>query len=374
MLDSFTGAFVVGVLDNPVYAGKIAYGRRRNEKKQGTRNEYHVVMTDDYMLHDSIHAAIVSEKDWQLAHARRKTTHVSHDKIHSLEHEHILTGLLKCPVCGGNMYGNVNRKKKGDVEYYKDYFYYACKHRLHMDSRRCDYHHQWGEEIINDAVADTVKKLVQNTVFNAAIRERIGKQINTEDVEKELDELRKRLRQLIGTKDRIGQQIDALEYDDPHYNRKYQDLQERHDKIYDEIAQAEACIADTQAQLLSIQQQKISSDNVFQFLLYFDKLYDHFTDAEKKEFMAAFIERIEIYPERLPSGRILKHIDFRFPVFYKDQEITGIGWDNSNGVETVFVRESRQRERQQNRHAIQKKEWIGDLCDKAKEIITLIVV
>lgn len=337
MLDSFTGPFVVGVLDNPVYSGKIAYGRRKNEKKQGTRNEYHVVMTDDYMLHDGIHAAIVSEKDWELAHARRMTTHVKHDKIHSLEHEHILTGLLKCPICGGNMYGNVNRKKKGDGEYYRDYFYYACKHRLHVDGRRCDYHHQWGEEIINDAVAETIKNLVQNPVFNAAIRERIGKQINTDEIEKELDELRKRLRQLTGTKDRLGQQIDSLEYNDPHYNRKYQDLQERQDKIYDEIAQVEESIADTQMSLIQIQQQRISSDNVYQFLLYFDKLYDHFTDAEKKEFMTSFIERIEIFPERLPSGRILKHIDFRFPVFYKDQEITGVGWDNENGVETVAL-------------------------------------
>lgn len=33
------------------------------------------------------------------------------------------------------MYGNVNRKKKGDGTYYRDYFYYACKHRLHVDGK-----------------------------------------------------------------------------------------------------------------------------------------------------------------------------------------------------------------------------------------------
>ena len=114
-----------------------------------------------------------------------------------------------------------------------------------MDGRRCDYHHQWGEEIINDAVAETIKNLAQNPIFNAAIQERIGKQSNTDEIEKELDELRKRLRQLTGTKDRLGQQIDSLEYNDPHYNRKYQDLQERQNKIYDEIAQVEESIADT---------------------------------------------------------------------------------------------------------------------------------
>ena len=30
----------------------------------------------------------------------------------------------------------------------------------------------------------------------------------------------------------------------------------------------------------------------------FDKLYDQFTDLEKKTFMNSFIERIEIFPER----------------------------------------------------------------------------
>ena len=35
--------FVTNVLDNPVYCGKISYGRRRTEKIDGTRNEFHVV-------------------------------------------------------------------------------------------------------------------------------------------------------------------------------------------------------------------------------------------------------------------------------------------------------------------------------------------
>ena len=44
--------------------------------------------------------------------------------------------------------------------------------------------------------------------------------------------------------------------------------------------------------LLNIQQQKISEENVYQFLLYFDKLYDKFTDLEKKEFLNSFVEQV----------------------------------------------------------------------------------
>lgn len=33
--EAFTGSFLIGVLDNPVYCGKLAYGRRHNEKIPG---------------------------------------------------------------------------------------------------------------------------------------------------------------------------------------------------------------------------------------------------------------------------------------------------------------------------------------------------
>ena len=65
--EAFTGSFLIGVLDNPVYCGKLAYGRRHNEKIPGTRNQYHIVKQKDYTLYDGIHEPIISEEDWQLA-------------------------------------------------------------------------------------------------------------------------------------------------------------------------------------------------------------------------------------------------------------------------------------------------------------------
>ena len=52
-----SSAFVKGVLDNPVYGGFIAYGRRKNEKIDGTRDEYHVVKQDkdSYKLYEGQH-------------------------------------------------------------------------------------------------------------------------------------------------------------------------------------------------------------------------------------------------------------------------------------------------------------------------------
>ena len=51
--------------------GKIAYGRRRTEKKTGTRNETHVVEQSDFPVYEGIHEAIIAEEDWELAQEKR---------------------------------------------------------------------------------------------------------------------------------------------------------------------------------------------------------------------------------------------------------------------------------------------------------------
>ena len=43
------------ILKNPVYCGKIAYGRRKTEKVRGTRNEYKLVEQDNYLLADGFY-------------------------------------------------------------------------------------------------------------------------------------------------------------------------------------------------------------------------------------------------------------------------------------------------------------------------------
>ncbi len=64
-IEGFSTSFVKGVLDNPVYCWQACVWQKK-EKILGTRNEYHIVKQDKYMLNDGIHEAIVSEELWNV--------------------------------------------------------------------------------------------------------------------------------------------------------------------------------------------------------------------------------------------------------------------------------------------------------------------
>lgn len=142
---------------------------------------------------------------------------------------------------------------------------------------------------------------------------------------------------MTGAKARLGQQMDSLDIMDKFYEKKYQDMETRLYRLYDEIEGVENSIEEVKNRLLNIQQEKISEENVYQFLLYFDKLYDKFTDLEKKEFLNSFVEQVDIYEQKQPDGRFLKHIKFRFPVYFGGRETQELCWDNESIVETVCL-------------------------------------
>ena len=160
----FDAALIRRIIQNPVYSGKISYGRRRTEKVHGTRNEYRQVRKDDYLLVDGLHEALVSEEVWEQAQVKVAAQAKKYEKVNRDKGEkiHLLSGILKCPVCGSGMYGNKAIKKRKDGSNYKDFYYYGYKHRNITRGHKCDYRRQVHEEMLDAAVAEVISKLVSN--------------------------------------------------------------------------------------------------------------------------------------------------------------------------------------------------------------------
>lgn len=76
----------------------------QKEKVKGTKNDYQMKRNDDYILTEGQHKGIVSEEVWEKAHAKRLRTGVKQPSKIGRDRVHLLSGLLKCPVCGSPMY------------------------------------------------------------------------------------------------------------------------------------------------------------------------------------------------------------------------------------------------------------------------------
>ena len=131
--------------------------------------------------------------------------------------------------------------------------------------------------------------------------------------------------------------MDTLDVTDPYYDRKILDLQRRYDEQYGRIEEIEIQIEEVQSQIRSIRQEKISVDNIYRLLLAFDEVYNSATEVEQKEFMKAFIERIELFPEKRKDGCWIKNIVFNFPVPVNGEEVRELPLENETMLETVCL-------------------------------------
>lgn len=344
-LNYFARGLIMKILDNPVYTGKIAYGKNVTEKVKGTRDEYRRVKTDDYLLADGLHEAIVDEETWEAAREKRKRTGVRFVKTHSLEHEHILTGLIRCPLCGGGMSGTVQRRQNKKTGEYKDTFYYRCHHRKKVDGKICDYKLMLNQKMFNAEVEEFIRYMVAGDEFRKFVQEKLEEKVDVSALETEREQLQKQLKQVQGSKLKLIQMLDRLDTGDKHYTRKYQDMQDRLDNLYDKVAEFEEAMKDIDAKIGASYGKEITGKKLYEFLLDFDILYDKMTDMEKKEFMNTFIEKIELKNETVNNGTgqgsRIEHIDLAFPVYYGDCKGTRIRMPKENTVEVVCLLENR---------------------------------
>ena len=125
-----------------------------------------------------------------------------------------------------------------------------------------------------------------------------------------------------------------LDTDDKHYKRRKQDLDDRLYRMYDKIEDLESLLIDAKAKKQTIEAEKLTGDNIYKILIYFDKLYKVMNDVERRQLITALISEIQIYEEKQPNGQWLKSITFKLPIIDED---FNIGLDNDEQVETVAL-------------------------------------
>ena len=329
----FTYDFIVNVLDNPTYHGKINYFRRTNIK--GVRKN-----PKDAVEVDGIHEAIIDEDLWQQAREKREASSGRQEKVDEPDRVSLLSGLIKCPACGNGLIATKNKHvNKNRGGHYKTIHYYSCRYYRKSAGRTCEFKHTYNQAKIDSAVYEIVSNLAAHPAFEKAMAMAAGGDESVEAYEKRMKEIRKDLYHQEHEKNRVGAELDNLDVLSDDYDTEYERIQAEMDDIYDRIESLEISLKKIKKKCSEAKQGISSIEGIKKILKNFGKFYERLTSEEQRELYRQFIERIEVYPEEQEDGRVLKSIHFRFPVRYGETDTieTWIGAEGEPDEEIAFV-------------------------------------
>ena len=73
--------------------------------------------------------------------------------------------------------------------------------------------------------------------------------------------------------------------------------------MYDRIEEIESQLITARAKKQAIEAEKLTGDNIYKVLIYFEKLYALMNEVERRQLIEALILEIQIYEERQPNGQ-----------------------------------------------------------------------
>lgn len=340
----FTERTVRSILKNPIYEGKIAYGRRHTVKVEGTNNETKVVKQKDeskIILVDGIHEAIISPEMFEKA-GTKLSENTRHRKTRSDSTTvYPLTGLIKCPDCGKNIFGYTappRPRKNGKEGFYPRYISYRCISGRERNGVSCSLANKYysGTKLEKE-VRDVIASMVTIPEFVELVSKKVDCATDLKALKKKrnavISEQSKYSGNLISTEKRLTE----LDASDKHYERRVDSLNRILDDLYEKIDEAQSRLDEINKEISMAEKSAMTKQSIFEMLDGFSKYYDVMTPEDKKTLLQAMISYIELHKEKRADGHFVKAIHFTFPVTYDGESGALFVRTNEHQVKTVCL-------------------------------------
>ena len=325
-----TYEFVARILDNPFYCGRLCYNRRTNKKDRDGRTIH--LDPANIISVKGIHEPIVTEAVWDEVHEKRVAVAGKYKHTKAQDHVHLLSGIVKCPICGKGLVGLTSRNRSPyNGEYYKPIFYYGCAYNSRQRGCTCTFSKKLNEEIVDGLVLKIIDGLQTYKNFRTSLEVAFGDKDTLEKTQVKLQKLRQELRDAEVSKDRLGEKLDGLNPLRPDYDKKYAAFSEQLDLLYDRIDELEDQVSSTMKHYEALKQKSDSAVQVMEFLKNLNLIYEEMSGEERKEMFRSFIDSIELFPEDRSDGKLIKSMSFRFGLVFDGKPLAKV----ENGEDTV---------------------------------------
>ena len=336
-------SFVGNVIRNEIYSGKIVYGKRKNVKNPKTgKVSTHMRAESEWYRAEGLHEAIISTELFERAQAIRKKNTYYQPKVYNPKHAAIFSGILVCPECGSPMHGVGGLGKiKLDGKHGGGQYYYSCsRHRRKQGEYKCPYSKGWRQDQIDGLMANVTVQVASNQQFREDISSRLGKAVDTSEYEVQAESLTKQIRNKTMTLKKKAGVIDNFDWDTENADSLYDALNADYIRLHNEVQALENSLEDIKETIKSINNQQVTKDGIYRFILEFGKVYNELTEIDKKHLANKFIEKVEIFPEAKLDGSVIKSVTFRFPINIDGKEFEKVevnGQTRENNVETCVL-------------------------------------
>lgn len=307
------------MLSNPVYTGRVAWGKRRTEKVPGKDNEYRLVKQDEYILSEVIsHEAFVSKEDFDKVQEIKAIRGKKGNHNIGQYNAHLLSGIVKCPQCGAPMYIGMTKWTNQDGTERRTESYvcsYATKHRGTSVCRR----NGVVASQVEDEVMEYTRKIVRNPQFIKDLQEKVMTAVDMTEVENDISAYKKQLSALQRSRDSLEQDIDRIAPDDKYAERRRADMTRRLNDLYDQIYKAEDLLQESMMKKTTLESEQMSVQSMTGILSSFDAIYDRMNEAERRNLVKYLISEVELFPreEQKTQKRFVKAIAYKFPIEQK---------------------------------------------------------
>ena len=165
------------IIRNKKYCGYYIYNRASGTSKYGKRNNHKNKSPEEIISFKGGMPAIISEETYDKAMKKMESNRGTGGKYYA-KHTYLLSGLVKCGVCGCNMTGS---SRKGGTGHYTNS--YRCKH---TKAERCG-----NKEIKQEAIEEFVLSELEKHVFSEdkipvilnSLREHYARRTESEEAE-----------------------------------------------------------------------------------------------------------------------------------------------------------------------------------------------
>jgi site-specific DNA recombinase len=283
-----------GILDNPIYIGKIRFNQHENwaEKRRGGKSKYPIAA-------DGEHTPIISTDLWERVQQKRSAR--SYKPVQS-DTPYILTKLIRCPQCGAGMVAGRSTSTN------KTYRYYKCGTFHNKGASVCSAN-SINADVAEKQVLEEFKRIVTDTHFI----QRLVFKMNDERItaKEPLMEEKRRLLAATQQSEKRIENISGKLMDDPDlmplFSGKLKEQQQEKLTLQQQLEDIEEKLSNTSTKPIDLFALHHLVKNI-------DDILDRASGEEKKELLRMIVQEIEIAPNTVPGkkGRQITTIKLLF--------------------------------------------------------------